>query len=46
MAELPNDLPAKPFKDAEAFENWLEKDASAAGLWLKIARKHSRMSSA
>lgn len=41
----PADLPVKPFKDAAAFEKWLEKNASAAGLWLKIAKKDSGIAS-
>lgn len=41
----PTELPVKPFKDAAAFENWLEKNASAAGLWLKIAKKDSGIAS-
>jgi uncharacterized protein YdeI (YjbR/CyaY-like superfamily) len=45
MAELPNDLPVRPFKSAEAFEKWLEKNALAPGLWLKIARKDSGIAS-
>ena len=45
MTGLPVDLPIKPFKDAAAFEKWLEKNASAAGLWLKIAKKDSGIAS-
>jgi uncharacterized protein YdeI (YjbR/CyaY-like superfamily) len=45
MTVLPADLPTKPFKDAAAFEKWLEKNASAAGLWLKIAKKDSGIAS-
>lgn len=45
MIELPADLPVKPFKDAAAFEKWLEKNASAAGLWLKVAKKDSGIAS-
>ena len=41
----PTDLPVKPFKDAAAFEKWLEKNTSAAGLWLKIAKKGSGIDS-
>jgi uncharacterized protein YdeI (YjbR/CyaY-like superfamily) len=41
MADLPSDLPVKPFANAEAFEKWLEKNPLAAGLWLKIAKKDS-----
>ena len=41
----PTDLPVKPFKDAAAFEKWLEKNVSAAGLWLKIAKKDSGIAS-
>jgi uncharacterized protein YdeI (YjbR/CyaY-like superfamily) len=39
------DLPVRPFEDAAAFEKWLEKNASAAGLWLKIAKKDSGIAS-
>jgi len=45
MAESPKDLPVKPFKNAEAFEQWLEKNSSATGLWLKIAKKDSGVAS-
>lgn len=41
MTESPADLPVLPFKDAAAFEKWLGKHASTAGLWLKIAKKDS-----
>jgi len=41
----PAELPVKPFKDAAAFGKWLEKNASAAGLWLKIAKKDSGIAS-
>jgi len=41
----PTDLPVKSFKDAAAFEKWLEKNTSAAGLWLKIAKKGSGIAS-
>lgn len=35
-----DDLPVLPFASAEAFETWLEAGhATAAGLWLKIAKK-------
>jgi uncharacterized protein YdeI (YjbR/CyaY-like superfamily) len=39
------DLPVRPFEDAAAFEKWLEKNASTAGLWLKIAKKDSGIAS-
>lgn len=42
---LPTDLPVKHFEDAAAFEAWLEKNASTAGLWLKIAKKGSGIAS-
>ena len=45
MTGLPTDLPIKPFKDAVAFEKWLEKNVPAAGLWLKIAKKDSGIAS-
>jgi uncharacterized protein YdeI (YjbR/CyaY-like superfamily) len=45
MTGLPTDLPIKPFKDAAAFEKWLEKNVAAAGLWLKIAKKDSGIAS-
>lgn len=45
MGKSPSDLPVKPFKDAGAFEKWLEKNSSAAGLWLKIAKKDSGVAS-
>lgn len=45
MTGLPADLPVMPFKDAAAFERWLEKNASTAGLWLKIAKKGSGIAS-
>jgi uncharacterized protein YdeI (YjbR/CyaY-like superfamily) len=45
MVKSPSDLPVKPFKDAGAFEKWLENNSSAAGLWLKIAKKDSGVAS-
>lgn len=45
MSGLPMDLPVKPFKDAAAFEKWLEKNLSTAGLWLKIAKKDAGVAS-
>ena len=37
---VPDDLPVLPFESAAAFEAWLDAEhASAAGLWLKIAKK-------
>lgn len=45
MTERPSDLPIKPFKNAAAFEAWLERHPSAAGLWLKIAKKDSGVAS-
>jgi uncharacterized protein YdeI (YjbR/CyaY-like superfamily) len=41
MADLPTDLPILPFADAAAWETWLVANASAKGLWLKIAKKDS-----
>lgn len=45
MGKSSPDLPIKPFKDAAAFEKWLEKNPSAPGLWLKIAKKESGVAS-
>jgi uncharacterized protein YdeI (YjbR/CyaY-like superfamily) len=38
-SNLPDALPVLPFADATAFERWLTKTATSAGLWLKIAKK-------
>jgi uncharacterized protein YdeI (YjbR/CyaY-like superfamily) len=39
---LADDLPILPFESAAAWEAWLEAEhASAAGVWLKIAKKGS-----
>lgn len=34
-------LPTRRFRDAAAWEQWLEAHAGAPGLWLKIAKKES-----
>lgn len=37
---MPDDLPILPFASADEWESWLEAEhASAAGVWLKIAKK-------
>jgi uncharacterized protein YdeI (YjbR/CyaY-like superfamily) len=41
----PTDLPVRHFKDAAAWEKWLEANLAAAGLWLKIAKKDSGIAS-
>jgi uncharacterized protein YdeI (YjbR/CyaY-like superfamily) len=41
QASLPDTLPVLPFANAHAWESWLEKNAAAPGLWLKIAKKNA-----
>lgn len=41
MTVVPDDLPVLPFAHAEAWEAWLEANATAKGVWLKIAKKDS-----
>jgi len=43
-AELPDDLPVKPFRSAAAFEKWLAAHPDA-GVWIKIAKKGSGIAS-
>lgn len=38
-AELPDDLPVKPFRTAAAWEKWLAAHRDDRGVWLKIAKK-------
>jgi len=40
-AELPTDLPVKPFRTAAAWEKWLSSHGDGKGVWLKIAKKDS-----
>ncbi|MEP6906694.1 MAG: YdeI/OmpD-associated family protein [Pseudoxanthomonas sp.] len=40
-----DELPVKPFKTPAALEKWLAANAQAPGLWLKIARKDSGITS-
>lgn len=42
---LAANLPAIHFEDASAWEQWLEANSDAAGLWLKIAKKGSGIAS-
>ena len=44
-ANTPTDLPMRHFRNAAAWEKWLEANAAAAGLWLKIARKDAGIAS-
>jgi uncharacterized protein YdeI (YjbR/CyaY-like superfamily) len=44
-AELPTDLPIKLFKSAAAWEKWLIAHIQAEGIWLKIAKKDSGVTS-
>jgi len=40
----PDDLPILPFRSSAEWESWLEENhGDAAGLWLKIAKKASRI---
>lgn len=39
------ELPIEHFADAAAWERWLERHATSAGLWLKIARKEAGIAS-
>lgn len=39
------DLPMRHFRNAAAWEKWLEANAGAPGLWLKIAKKDSGIAS-
>lgn len=41
----PADLPVLLFRDAAEWERWLEAHAEAPGLWLKIAKKDSGVTS-
>jgi hypothetical protein len=42
----PSDLPIRAFSSSKDWHRWLEAEhASAAGLWLKIARKDSGLPS-
>jgi uncharacterized protein YdeI (YjbR/CyaY-like superfamily) len=43
--KLPDDLPVLPFADATAFEAWVISNATAKGLWLKVAKKDSGIAS-
>lgn len=45
MTVVPDDLPVLPFAHAEAWEAWLEANATAKGVWLKIAKKDSGIAS-
>lgn len=45
MNAKPADLPIVHFEHAAAWEAWLEANADAAGLWLKIAKKGSGIAS-
>jgi uncharacterized protein YdeI (YjbR/CyaY-like superfamily) len=46
MAKAPRDLPVLAFKSQQAFESWLASQRSdCPGLWLKIAKKSSGISS-
>jgi len=42
---VPDDLPILLFADPVALEEWLEANGDADGLWLKIAKKGSEVSS-
>lgn len=45
-AALPPDLPVRHFRNAAAWERWLSANAgTAAGMWLKIAKKGSGIAS-
>lgn len=44
-AELPIDLPIKPFRDAAAWEKWLAAHSAHKGVWLKIAKKDAGIAS-
>lgn len=44
-ANAPTDLPMRHFRNAAAWEKWLGANASAPGLWLKIAKKGSGIAS-
>ncbi|MBD9468044.1 YdeI/OmpD-associated family protein [Pseudoxanthomonas sp. PXM01] len=39
------ELPIEHFADAAAWERWLERHATSAGLWLKIAKKEAGIAS-
>jgi uncharacterized protein YdeI (YjbR/CyaY-like superfamily) len=46
MGAVPDDLPVILFASAAEFEAWLEEEhTGSAGVWLKIAKKGSRVSS-
>jgi len=38
-AALPTDLPIKHFRDAAAWEAWLERHPAEKGAWLQFAKK-------
>jgi len=42
---LPNDLPIKHFRNAAAWEAWLAAHPADKGMWLKIAKKDSGVTS-
>ncbi len=42
---MPDELPIVLFGDAAEFEAWLEENAGADGVWLKIAKKDSGVKS-
>ncbi len=44
-ANAPTDLPMRHFRNTAAWEKWLEANAGAPGLWLKIAKKDSGIAS-
>lgn len=39
--DLPDDLPILPFTDAPGWDAWVIANATAKGVWLKIAKKDS-----
>jgi uncharacterized protein YdeI (YjbR/CyaY-like superfamily) len=43
VTKLLNGLPVLEFRDAEAFERWLEANGDAPGAWLKFAKKGALM---
>jgi uncharacterized protein YdeI (YjbR/CyaY-like superfamily) len=42
---VPDDLPVETFEDAYAFDAWLRRNHETAGVWIKMARKSSGITS-
>jgi uncharacterized protein YdeI (YjbR/CyaY-like superfamily) len=44
-ADVPDDLPVKPFRTPAAWEKWLSAHRDDRGVWLKIAKKDAGIAS-